>query len=510
MGIPESESSASKDLGQRSAVAFSWGLFSSLAKVLLTLVVQAVLARLLGPEEFGLFALGMLVMGVASYFADMGVATSLVQKTQVSKTDIRFVLTVNLLSSVAVGGLVVALAGPLAFVFGKPQAQGIFLGLAPVFVINAMATVSTSLLRRELDYRSIQFANLTGYIIGFGLIGISVAVVVGSVVALVAAYLCQASITLALLYARTRHPIGLSLRTGDRQGFIGFGATVLITNLVNCGVASLDRLLVGRIFSIDTLGYYSAAYNLVHAPVAALYPNLQSTIFSSLARMQGDTMRMRFAYLELLRAVTVVFLPVFFGLYFFSGLLVRVVYGSRWTEAAMIAEPFSLMAPFLLIWACSTPVLWNTGRRSSEWQLQLPFIALALLAIVPAAGISIQAVAWVSTAICIARTVAIVALACQALGIATGSFLRSVLPSLWMSLLIGLTAFVSARWLQSIELPAAVQLLLGLAVIGSALLLCILASPTSLPPTARQVIGRLTAAAPAWLRPMLNRLSTAA
>ena len=138
MGNLESESSESKDLGQRSAVAFSWGLFASFAKVLLTLVVQAILARLLGLEEFGLFALGMLVMGVAGYFADMGVATSLVQKNQVSKTDIHFVLTVNLLSSIAVGALVVALAGPLAHAFGKPQAQDIFLGLAPVFAINAM------------------------------------------------------------------------------------------------------------------------------------------------------------------------------------------------------------------------------------------------------------------------------------------------------------------------------------------------------------------------------------
>ena len=146
MGEPSNSISPSsavprEGLGHRSAVAFSWGALASIAKVLMTLLVQAALARLLGPNDFGLFALGILIMSVASYFADVGLATSLVQRQTITDADIRFVLTINLITSLVVGAIVIGLSGPLAHAFGKSDMQAIFCSLAPVFLLNAIRRV---------------------------------------------------------------------------------------------------------------------------------------------------------------------------------------------------------------------------------------------------------------------------------------------------------------------------------------------------------------------------------
>ena len=505
MTAPQPNGGASLDLGQRSAVAFSWGVATSLAKVVLTIMVQAVLARLLGPTEFGLFALGILLMGMAGYFADVGLATSLVQQREVRDSDIRFVLTFNLVTATTVAAVFVLLARPLAQAFGKPEATDIFRWLAPVFLLNATASVSTSLLRRRLDYRSIQLANLAGYTLGFGLIGVASAMLFESVMSLVAACLSQAAITLARLYRKTQHPIGLSLRSNDRRAVLSFGATVLVTNLVNWTVGSLDRLLVGRMFSAATLGNYSAAYNLIFAPVGALYPNLQSTVFSSMARIQGDMPRLRNIYLGLLQAVSVVFLPPFVGLYFFADQLVLTVYGSKWTQAAALAGPFCLMAPFLLVWACSTPVLWNTGQRSLEWKLQVPFIALAIIGIVLAASSSALAVAWIATLLYMARTILMMFLAFRTLGIAAAQAIAAIWPCLWISTTVGLAAMACAQTLLGSGWPPATQFLLGAGVIGGSMLLAMLLAPESLPLNARCLIGRQRGKFPSWLQPVLNR-----
>lgn len=507
MTSDRANSSGAPGLGHRSAVAFSWGVFASVAKVVLTVFVQAVLARLLGPQEFGLFALGILVMGIAGYFSDAGLATSLVQQQQVHDGDVRFVLTLNLLTAALVGALLIVFAGPIALGFGKPEARPIFCWLAPVFVLNALASVSTSLLRRKLDYRSIQLANLAGYALGFGLVGIVAAVLFRSVYALVAAYCFQALITLVLLYRKTRHSIGLSLRAADRSAFIGFGANILVTNLVNWAAGSLDRLIVGRLFSSATLGHYSASYNLVHSPVIALYANLQSTVFSSMARMQDEIPRMRNAYMELLRAVTIVFLPIFVGLYFFSGPLVLAVYGLQWDEAARLAGPFCLIAPFVMIWACSTPVLWNSGRRAIEWQLQLPFLGLAVLIIVPAADVSVLAVAWAATLIYVARSLLMMGLALRALEISAGEAWSALWPSIWISALVGLTAMFSAWQMQGSVLPMVAQVILGAGVVVGILVLCLLLVPSVLPVMVRRYIGGLTPVAPSILQPLLTRLN---
>ena len=59
-----------KDLGKQSVIAFSWGAGGSVVKIILQLGIQVILARLLGPAEYGLFALGVIVVGLSGYFSD--------------------------------------------------------------------------------------------------------------------------------------------------------------------------------------------------------------------------------------------------------------------------------------------------------------------------------------------------------------------------------------------------------------------------------------------------------
>ena len=398
-------------------------------------------------------------------------------------------------------------AGSIASTFDKPEVKPTLQWLAPIFVVNAIASVSVSLLRRDLDYRSIQIANLVGYALGFGVVGIAAAAVFGTVQSLVAAYLCQAVLTLILLYRKTRHSIGFTLETIDRSVFLGFGANILVTNLVNWAASSLDRLIVSRLFSSATLGYYSASFNLIYSPVGALYASLQSTVFSSVARMQDELLRMRAAYLLLLRTVTLAFLPMFIGLYFYSGPLVLAIYGEQWVAAAPIAGPFCLMAPFVMIWACSTPVLWNTGRNSLEWKVQLPFLALTVLVIVPAASSSIVAVAWAASGIYMTRTILMMGLACRALGISFIQVFAAVWPGIWIAAIVCVVAQACALQLQANVIPVALQVVLGALVVLATIVTCLLSVPAVLPEVVRGYIGNLIPLAPQLLRPLLNRLN---
>lgn len=494
-------------LASRSARAFGWGISASIGKVALTIAVQATLARLLGPSEFGIFALGMLIMGLAGYFADIGLATGLVARQTVRDSDVRFVLTANLAISLLVASLVMSLAGPLATLFDKPEAEGIFRGLAPVFVLNAMASVSVSLLRREMDYRTIQLSGLIGYFFGFGLIGVGAAYLFESVYALVAAYLAQSAITLGLLYRKTRHPIGLALATPDRTDFVGFGLNVLVTNLVNWVVQSIDRLLVGRLFAAASLGQYTAAYNLVYAPVGTLYPNVQSTVFSAMARMEQDHRRIARAYLELLQAVATLLIPPFVGVYFLAPALVATVYGGdRWQDAMRIAGPFCLMAPFIVVWACSTPVLWNAGRRSLEWKVQIPFIALALLVISVAARESIVAVAWGTAALYILRTLVIMCMACRTVSVSAAQISVAFFPALCLSVFVAGPVWGTVTLLAFGQQPGFLALAAGLTLIGICMLTGLLLVPGCLPATLRKMVAQRRGSAPPWLQPLLSRL----
>jgi O-antigen/teichoic acid export membrane protein len=499
---------ADRNIGKRAAVAFGWGVAGSVLKILVTLLVQAALARLLGADAYGTFALGMLVLGVAGYFADIGLATSLVQKDEVDADDVRFVFTLNLLLSAAVAVLVVSLAMPLAQFFGKPDIAPVFAALSPVFVFNALSSVSTSLLRRQLEFKHIQVANLLAYSIGFGVLGIGAAVAYGGVHALVAAAVSQAVLNWALLYAKTRHPLALRFNLPGRgRSHVGFGGAVLLTNLVNWAASSVDRLVIGRMFPSAALGHYSASYNLIYAPVNVLYPNLQSTVFSAAARMQADVDRQRKAYLDLLSGVCLVFLPLFSGVHVLAPLLTSMVYGRGWEEAGLLGSIFALMAPFLLIWGVTTPFLWNTGRRLAEVKVQAPFVVLAAAAMMLASRYSLQAMAWTTFGVFIVRTLLVVAMVAVILKMRPRSLLKAFGPSLLLSFWVYGCCALCDGAVDTARFPLFPRLLSDAVVLGTAFVAALLLMPSMLPPSGRGLIRSVTSRMPSWLRPLMTRLS---
>lgn len=508
-GNEQNDASASKSsLGHKTAVAFSWGVFANLLKIALTLVVQGAMARFLGPSAFGLFAMGIMVMGLASYFADMGISTRLVQQQTIDNDDIAFALGINLMMSGLIAFGVVAGSDYLALFFGAPEASLIFKTMAPVFVINSVASVSVSLLRRNLDYRTIQLANLGGYVVGFAIVGMLCAIFLASAYALVAAYLTQALVNFLMLYRNTRHAFRLDFSFRKRGEHLAFGGTVLATNLINWCGGSIDKLIVGRTFNIQSLGHYSAAYNLIFAPIGALYQNLQSTVFSSMARMDADKPRMREAYLELVRAISLLVLPAFVCAYMLAHPLVLVVYGAQWSASGAFAQVFCLMAPLQLLWGISTPVLWNTGRKSVEASVQIPFILLSAVSMGLAAKHSSLAVAQVAAVAFCLRTVTIMMLACQTLQIGARQFALAILPALVLSACTGVVAWLVETQLAALHVLALLRLVIGGLVFAGTMVLAVLMVPSLIPRTLAAILQRLSARAPQWAHPILKRMNS--
>ena len=108
-----------QDIGARSLTAVFWGSGGAIARIVLQFGAQVVLARLLGPEQFGLFAIGAVVVSFSNFFADVGIAYGLIQKANVTATDLRFITTWQFIIGTLVT-LAVALAGNhIAFFFWR-------------------------------------------------------------------------------------------------------------------------------------------------------------------------------------------------------------------------------------------------------------------------------------------------------------------------------------------------------------------------------------------------------
>ncbi len=392
-----------------------WGTAATLARFVLQLGVQVVLARTLGPEVFGIFAIGMVVLTLAGFMTGFGFSWSLLQRPTVQTEDVRFALTWQVLVGLLTMASVYALAPWLAAYFREPRAQFVIEWLSLACLITAASGPSTYLLQRDLNFRAVGLIQVGSYAAGYLLVGIPMALLGWGAAALVAAWLVQASVVLLASYSLKPHALRPLFWYAGAATAVNTGRAVFITNIVNWVLSNMDRVLIGRLLNTHALGLYNVAYNMATLPNSVLLGALQPAFLAAGARLQDQLPRLGRVYLQMLATVLVLVLPAFVFLALVAGDLVRLLYGPAWLEAGWVLQILFVSMPAYVVWGLSTPVLWNTGHKHFEFALQLPLVLVGIAGFYAFAGQGLRSAATVAAALLVLRALVMSLAAMRAL-----------------------------------------------------------------------------------------------
>lgn len=455
----------SVSLAERSLNALKWNYLGVVARIGLQLVAQITLARLLGPEPFGLFAAAFLLIGFLGLVADQGVGAALVQKKEIDEEDIRFAFTRLLFGGIAVAALAWTIAEPVASFFGNPDISIVAKGLAPALVLQTIGVVPLSLLKRDLAFKQIQILQVASYGLGFVLVGVVLAIAGAGIWSLVGAWCAQTLFLTASLLHKRPHACRLLIRAKDST-LESFGARVLFTNLCNWTIENVDNLLVGRFFGTKALGLYAVSFNLVKNPANHLVVALQTVLFPTSSRAQDNADGLRRAYLTVLGGVAVVALPMFFGVGVLSETVIEGLFGQAWLPAAPILLPISLAMGFHSIMAIAGPVLWGKGAAGRELQVQLVMALLLILALVVASKISLEAMAWAVFVVYVLRFAGMTLSVMRSIGVPLGQVARAIRGGFLLAGGCSATLLVADHLLRPLGFPAGIRL--GLVIAAAA------------------------------------------
>ena len=440
-------------LGQSGVNAVKWSAISTLVRFALQLGAQVVLARTLGPEIFGIFAIGMVVLTFATFFSGFGFSWSLLQRTSLCDQDVRFAWTWQVIVGIATMASVYLLAPVLAGYFKEPKAQVVIEWLSLACLLSAAAAPATYLLQRDLNFRAAGMVQVGSYMAGYLAVGVPMAMLGWGATSLVAAWLVQAAVVLVTSYLLKPHPLRPLFWYADAASALGTGRAVFFTNIVNWMLNNLDRILIGRLLNTQALGLYNAAYNLATMPNNLLLGALQPAFLAAGARLQNEQARLGRAYFQMLATIFVVVFPVFVFLALISNDLVYLLYGSRWGSAGPVLGILFLSMPAYVIWGISTPVLWNTGRKYYESVLQMPVLAFGALGFYLFADQGIQAAATVAGLVLVARALVIGITAFRALKLSAFELLPDVGRGLFLSGVCAIGVKASQETVAAFESP---------------------------------------------------------
>jgi O-antigen/teichoic acid export membrane protein len=343
------------DLKRRVVQSGTAKLCGQAANFVLRLAFLTIMARLLSPEEFGVFAMVAVVTGFYGLFTSAGLSSATIQRVTVSDAQMSTLFWVNMLIGVVLCGLCLATAPVLVALFHEPRLMLVTAAMAVGFLVNAAGVQHIALLQRNLRYVTLTSIEVLGQVASMAT-GIALAVAGFGYWALVASALVGPGVMTVLAWITARWIPGRPHRDAEIRSMLRFGGVVTIQSVLNHVAQNIDKVLLGRFRGADTLGIYGRAYQLVAMPMANLSAALGWVAFSALSRIQDDHGRFRSYFLKGYGITVSLVVPILVFAAVFADDTVRVLLGPQWPDVSLIIQ---LLAPAGLVVALiEPPIYW--------------------------------------------------------------------------------------------------------------------------------------------------------
>jgi O-antigen/teichoic acid export membrane protein len=343
-----------KDLKEKTIRGGFARMCAQAANFLLRLVSLVVLARLLGPKDFGLVGMVTAFTGVLSLFRDFGLSSAAIQRATVSEEQVSTLFWINMLVGVLLGLLTLGMAPLVAAFYHEPRLLAVTAVLATSFVFNAAGVQHSVLLQRQMRFTAMAVVSTLSLVIGTA-IAIGGALAGYGYWALVAMTLAVPLTNTIGLWIATRWVPGKFHRGVGLLSMMRFGGTVTLNGLILYCANNADKVLLGRFWGVDALGIYGRAYQLINIPTDNLNSAVGEVAFSALSRVQDDPPRLKNYFLKGYSLVLALTLPITAACALFANDMILVLLGPKWKEAAPL---FRLLAPTIFVFAIVNPLGW--------------------------------------------------------------------------------------------------------------------------------------------------------
>ncbi|MBI5259141.1 MAG: oligosaccharide flippase family protein [Burkholderiales bacterium] len=328
------------------------------------------LARYLGPADYGLFAIVFFINELAQSLVDFGIGTAIVQRKAVDQRLLSTCFWANL--GLGLGGALVLVAlGPwLAAMFGQPVIPAL-MGLCGLNLLcSALQVLPRALLSRALAFRPVALAGLAASVAGAAR-AVALASAGAGVWALVVQPLVGALVGLGWMQHHARWWPSPVFDRAEARRVARFSAPLLGGTLAMQCSRNLQNLILGPAVGVAGLGRITMAQTVASAPVSPLSEAVARASFPVLAQAQDAAAQMRARLLGSIELLALAVTPVLVGLAVLAADLVPVVLGPQWQAIVAVVPALCGVAWVQAVTALGAPTLLAAGHGPTLLRLAL-------------------------------------------------------------------------------------------------------------------------------------------
>lgn len=306
---------------------------------LLAVVSTMILARLLSPEDFGLVAMAMIVVGIIDVVLDLGVAAALVQSKDAGRREFETAWTLRLIQA-GLAAVIVVFSAPLAAsYFHDARVKDLMYVIALTVLIGGLENIGVVTYQKEMRFdKELRFF-MTKRLVAV-ILTISLAFTWGSYWALVIGTLAGRSFGVVLSYLM--HPFRPRLSLQKASQIWSFSQWNIILSIVSYVTSNLDRFVIGRRSDATVLGTYTVAGEIASVPSTELLAPLGRVMFPAFVQARDDVAEFRRIVQLSLSVQALVGIPAAVGMAVVAHEAVPLMLGDRWRAAVPYVQVLSV------------------------------------------------------------------------------------------------------------------------------------------------------------------------
>jgi O-antigen/teichoic acid export membrane protein len=358
-----------------------WKFGSQAFQQALQIVTIVVLARLLGPNAYGLAGMVFVFSRLLTYFSDMAMGAAVIQRSELTHAQLSTAFWTTAATGVSATLVGFACSPLVARFYGEPTLESLFQALSLNFVLVALGRTQVALLQRQMRFRSIEIRNSISAV-GGATAGVLLAVNGAGAWALIGQVLVTSTVGLLLVWRLSSWRPSFVYSRRDFREMGRFSGNVLGAQTLFFFTNNLDNLLIGKFVGAASLGAYRLSFNLMQQPVVRLAAPLRTVLYPAFARLNGDRPRLAQAWLNVNRLLAAVMLPGLVLLAVTAPDTIPVLLGDGWQASVVLVQVLCLVGMLQSTQLLNSAVLQALGMAGALLRLAGFSFSLNMIAFV--------------------------------------------------------------------------------------------------------------------------------
>ncbi len=333
-------------------------------------IVSIVLARILSPEDYGTVAILIVFVGILQVFVDSGLGNALIQKKDADDLDFSTVFYVNIIFCSLLYLLLFFISPAIADFYNDPQLTKYIRVLGIIILISGVKNVQQAYVSKHMLFRKFFYSTLGGTIVS-GVLGIILAIRGYGVWALIFQQISNTLIDTLILWLIVHWRPKRLFSYQRLKGLFGFGWKMLASSLINTTYNDLRQLIIGKVYSSDSLAYYNRGYSIPDIIVSNVNKSIDSVLFPAMATVQDNLSELKSITRRSITISIFIMAPMMIGLAAISEPMVRLLLTDKWLPAVPYMRIFCVVLLFYPIHAANLNAINAMGRSDLFLKLEI-------------------------------------------------------------------------------------------------------------------------------------------